>query len=140
MKCLNCLNFVTAHTFLTGWYLFTFFTVVPFWCTPLVILDFCFIFFASNTVIWSSLVGTHRSKLEVEDFIFHVVVFPRETWKLGFKNLRKKFWRFLSFWPDPNQLETKLNKNATQAFCFGLKFWPQLKINETPNFSQTSSL
>ena len=27
-----------------------------------------------------------------------------------------------------------------KGFCFGLKFWPQLKINETPNFSQTSSL
>ena len=24
-------------------------------------------------------------------------------------------------------------------FCFGLKFWPQLEINETPNFSQTNS-
>ena len=31
MKCLNCLNFVTAHAFLTGWYLFTFFS-----CTILV--------------------------------------------------------------------------------------------------------
>ena len=57
MKCLNCLNFVTAHTFLTGWHLFTFFTAGPFSCTPLVILDFCFILVASNTVIWASLVG-----------------------------------------------------------------------------------
>ena len=38
-----------------------------------------------------------------------------------------------------NQLEIKLNKNATQAFCFGLKFWPQLEINETSNFSQTNT-
>ena len=37
-----------------------------------------------------------------------------------------------------NQLEVKLNKNVTQA-CFGLKFWPQLEINETSNFSQTTS-
>ena len=88
MKCLNCLNFVTAHAFLTGWYLFTFFTVAPFCCTPSVILDFCFILLASNTVIWASLVGTHRSKLEVEDFIFHVVVFSRET----FQTLA---WKFL---------------------------------------------
>ena len=38
-----------------------------------------------------------------------------------------------------NQLEIKLNKNVAQAFCFGLKFWPQLEINETSNFSQTNS-
>ena len=41
-----------------------------------------------------------------------------------------------------NQLEIKLNKNPTQAFCFGLKFWPQLEINKTfsqTNFSQTNS-
>ena len=76
------------NTFLTGWYLFTFFTVAPFWCTPLVTLDFCFILLTSNTVIWASLVGTHRSKLEVEDFIFHVVVFSRET----FQTLA---WKFL---------------------------------------------
>ena len=88
MKCINCLNFVTAHAFLTGWYLFTFFTVAPFWCTPSVILDFCFILLASNTAIWASLVGTHRSKLEVEDFIFHAVVFSRET----FQTLA---WKFL---------------------------------------------
>ena len=77
MKCLNCLNFVTAHAFLTGWYLFTFFTVGPFLCTPSVIRDFCFI-----------LVGAHKSKLKVEDFIFHVAVFSRET----FQTLA---WKFL---------------------------------------------
>ena len=48
----------------------------------------CFILLASNTVIWASLVGAHRSKLEVEDFIFHVVVFSRET----FQTLA---WKFL---------------------------------------------
>ena len=48
-------------------------------------------------------------------------------------------WYALDFY-QANQLEIKLNKNATQAFCFGLKFWPQLEINETLNFSQTSSL
>ena len=38
-------------------------------------------------------------------------------------------------------INLKLNKiKMAQAFCFGLKFWSQLKINETPNFSQTSSL
>ena len=88
MKCLNCLNFVTAHAFLTGWYLFTFFTAAPFWCTPSVILDFCFILLASNTVIWASLVGAHRPKLEIKDFIFHAVVFSRET----FQTLP---WKFL---------------------------------------------
>ena len=76
MKCLNYLNFVT-NAFLTGWYFFTFFPVVPFWHTPLVILDFCFILLATNTAIWTNLVGAHRSKLEVEDFIFHVVVFSK---------------------------------------------------------------
>ena len=88
IKCINCLNFVTTHAFLTGWYLFTFFTVAPFWCTPSVILDFCFILLATNTAIWANLVGAHRSKLEVEDFIFHVVVFSRET----FQTLA---WKFL---------------------------------------------
>ena len=87
MKWLNCLNFVTAHAFLTDWHLFTFFTVAPFWYTPLVTLDFCFILLASNTAIWASLVRTHRSRMEVKDFIFHVVVSSRETfqtlaWKL----------------------------------------------------------
>ena len=76
MKCFNYLNFVT-NAFLTGWYLFTFFPVVPFWHTPSVILDFCFILLATNTAIWTNLVGAHRSKLEVEDFIFHVVVFSK---------------------------------------------------------------
>ena len=80
MKCLNCLNFMTAHAFLTGWYLFTFFTIAPFCCTPSVILDSYFILLASNTVIWASLFGAHRCKLEVEHFIFHVVVFSR--WSL----------------------------------------------------------
>ena len=87
IKCLNCLNFVTADEFLTGWYLFTFFTAAPFWCTPSVILDFCLILLISNTGTWVSLVGTHRSKLEVEDFIFHVVVFFRER----FQTLARKF-------------------------------------------------
>ena len=82
MKCLNYLNFVT-HTFLTGWYLFIFFPVAPFWCTPSVILDLCFVLLTTNTAIWANLVGAHRSKLEVKHFIFHVVVFSRETlaWK-----------------------------------------------------------
>ena len=37
MKCLNCRDFVTAHAFLTGWHLFTFFTVAPFLCIEAVI-------------------------------------------------------------------------------------------------------
>ena len=49
MKCLNCQNFVTAHAFLTGWHLFTYFTVGPFLCTPSALLDFCFILVTSNT-------------------------------------------------------------------------------------------
>ena len=64
MKCLNC---QTEQAFLTGWHLFTFFTVAPFLCTPSIILDFCSILVASNTVIWASLFGAHRSKLEVKD-------------------------------------------------------------------------
>ena len=83
-----CLNLVTPHTFLTGWHLFTFFTVAPFLCTPSVILDFCFILVASKTVIWASLFGAHRFKLEAEDFIFHVAVFSKET----FQTLT---WKFL---------------------------------------------
>ena len=88
MKCLNCRDFVTAHSFLTGWHLFTFFTVAPFLCAPSVIQDFCFILVAFNTEIWASLFGVHRFKLEAEDFIFPVVVFSRET----FQTLA---WKFL---------------------------------------------
>ena len=71
---------MAAHAFLTGWHLFTFFTVASSLFTPLVILDFCFTLVACNTVIWASLFGAHRFKLEVEDFIFHVV-FSRETFQ-----------------------------------------------------------
>ena len=97
MKCLKCRNFVTAHAFFTGWHLFTFFTVVPFLCTSSVILGFCFILVASNTVIWTSLFGAHRFKLKVQDFIFHIVVFSRETfqtlvWKFLFCIQQKVFW------------------------------------------------
>ena len=76
MRCLNYLNFVT-NAFLNRWYLFTFFPVAPFWRTPSFKLDFYFILLATNTAIWKNLVGAHWSKLEVQDFIFHVVVFSK---------------------------------------------------------------
>ena len=71
-------------------------------CTPSVILDFCFILVTSNTVIWASLFGAHRFKLEVEDFIFHIIVFSRET----FQTLALKFLlcipqNFLGFYVFP---------------------------------------
>ena len=118
MECLNCRNFVTAQAFLTGWYLSTFFTVAPFLCTPSVILDFCFILVASNTVIWASLVGAHRSKLEVEDFIFHVVVFSRET----FQTLA---WKFL------------LCMNLKES---GLKRYNHYKVLNTHSINSMQSL
>ena len=37
-----------------------------------------------------------------------------------------------------SQLEIKLNRNTAQTICFGLKFWPQLEINETSIFFQTN--
>ena len=46
---------------------------------------------------------------------------------------RSHSWYALDFY-QASQLEIRLNKNTTQAFCFGLKFWPQLEINETPTF------
>ena len=132
MKCHNCRNFMTAHAFLTGWYLFTFFTATLFLCTPSVKLDFCFILVASNTVIWVSLLGAHRFKLEVEDFIFHVVVFSRET----FQTLA---WKFLLCVPQkvfgvyifPNfvlvqyivvQKLVKANPRRLNTFCLFLLF------------------
>ena len=132
MKCLNCLNFVAAHAFLTGWYLFTFFTVAPFWCTTSVILDFCFILLTFNTVIWASLVGTHRSRLEVEDFIFHVVAFSRET----FQTLPWKFLvcvpqnvfevyifpNFVLVWYIVDQKIVKANPRRLNTFCLYLLF------------------
>ena len=45
-----------------------------------------------HCVIWASLVGAHRPKLEVEDFIFHAAVFSRET----FQTLA---WKFLLYVP-----------------------------------------
>ena len=51
---------------------------------------------------------------------------------------RSHSWYARDFY-QANQLKIKLNKNATQAFCSGLKFWLQLEINETSNFSQTNS-
>ena len=128
MKCLNYLNVVT-HAFLTGCYLFTFFPVAPSWCTPSVILDFCFILLATNTAIWANLVGGHKSKLEVEDSIFHVAVFSRET----FQTLA---WKFLLCVPQkvfgvyifPNfvlivvQKLVKANPRCLNTFCLFLLF------------------
>ena len=68
--------------------MFLHFSVAPFWYTPSVILDFCFILLISNTVICASLVAAHWSKLEVKDFIFHVLVSSKET----FQTLT---WKFL---------------------------------------------
>ena len=45
-----------------------------FQCTQSVILDFCFILVASNTVIWPSLFGLHKFKLKAEGFTLHVTV------------------------------------------------------------------
>ena len=127
MKCLNCLKFVTAHAFLTGWHLFTFFTVGPFLCTPSVILNFCFILVTSNTVIWVSLVGAHRSQLEVEDFIFHVVVFSRETFQtLAYKFLVCVLQNVFKAYIFPNfviaqyivvQKLVKVNPRRLNTFC-----------------------
>ena len=128
MKCFNCLNFVTARTFLTGWHLFRFFTVGPFLCTPSVILDFCFVLVASSTVIWACLVGAHRCKLEVEDFIFHVAVFSRETFQtLAWKFLLCVLQKVVGVYIFPNfvlvqlivvQKLVKTNPRRLNKFCF----------------------
>ena len=87
MKCLNCLSFVTAHVILNWLISLHSFSQLhhsgvlqrSYWISA---SSFCFIFLlASNTVIWASLVGACRSKLEVEDFLFHVVVFSRKTFQ-----------------------------------------------------------
>ena len=124
MKCLNCQNFVTAHACLTGRYLVTFFTVLhrSYWISA----SSC----SLPTLICASLVGTHRSKLqlEVEDFIFHVV-FSRET----FQTLA---WKFLLCVPQkvfgvyifPNfvlivvQKLVKANPRCLNTFCLFLLF------------------
>ena len=41
---------------------------------------------------------------------------------------RSHSWYAWDFY-QANQLEIKLNKNMTHAFCVGLKFWSQLEIN-----------
>ena len=70
-------------------------------CIPSFILDFCFILVASNTVIWACLFGAHRFKLEVENFIFHVVVFFRKTFQVWHGNscfvLHKKILGLIFF-------------------------------------------
>ena len=50
---------------------------------------------------------------------------------------RSHSWYAWDFY-QANQLEIKLNKNSTQAFCFGLKLCLQLAMNETSNFSLTN--
>ena len=130
MKCLNCMNFVTAHAFWTGWHLFTFFTVGPFLCTLSAILDFCLILVDSNTVIWISLVGAHRSKLEIEDFIFHVAVFSRESfqtlaWKFLLCVPQKVFWvyifpNFVLVWYRVVQKLVKTYPRRVYTFCLFL--------------------
>ena len=42
---------------------------------------------------------------------------------------RSNSWYAWNFY-QANQLEIKLNKNSTQAFGFGLKFWPCLTRNQ----------
>ena len=87
MKCLICRNFVTVHAFLTGWHLFTFFTVATFLCTPSVILDFCFILVASNTVIWASLFDAHRFKHWKSRILFSMLQYsPEKLSKLWDEN------------------------------------------------------
>ena len=106
MRCSRVVNFMIAHAFLTGWHLFTFFTVAPFLCTPSVILNFCFILVTSNTVIWASLFGAQRFKLEVEDFVFHVVVFSRETYQTHFAR-SNSYAKFVPFEFRNNRLSIK---------------------------------
>ena len=42
---------------------------------------------------------------------------------------RSNSWYVWDFY-QANQLKIRLNKNLTQAFCFGLKFWPCLTGNQ----------
>ena len=83
MKCLNCRNFVTAHVFLTGWQLFIFFTVVPFWFAPLVILDFCFILLQYSPEKLSKLWhgnSCYAFRKKMLGFIFFLVLFSCSTY------------------------------------------------------------
>ena len=130
MKCLNCRNFVTAHAFLTGWHLFIFFAVAPFFCTPSVILGFCFVLVTSNNEIWVNLLGTHMFKLDVEDFIFHVAVFSRESfqtlaWKFLLCVPQKVFWvyifpNFVLVWYRVVQKLVKTYPRRVYTFCLFL--------------------
>ena len=127
MNCRNCRNFVTAHAFLTGWHLFSFFIFAPILCTASVILDFCFILVTSSTVIQASLFGAHRFILEVEDFIFHVVVFSRETFQtLAYKFLVCVLQNVFKAYIFPNfviaqyivvQKLVKVNPRRLNTFC-----------------------
>ena len=74
-------EFCDSTDILTGQNLFTFFNVAPFLCTQSVVLNLHWI---SYTVIWARvcLLGAHRFRLKAKDFIFHVVVFSRETFQI----------------------------------------------------------
>ena len=105
MKCLTCRNFVTAHAFLTGWHLFTFFTVAPFlctMCTPSVILDLYYILVASNNVIWAILFRARRFSGFQSRISFSMLPHcPEKLSKFWHENscfvFRKKFLGFIFF-------------------------------------------
>ena len=51
---------------------------------------------------------------------------------------RSHSWYAWDFY-QANQLEIKLHKKSTQAFCFGQKLWPLLEISEISISFQTNS-
>ena len=124
----------SAHAFFHSRYLFTFFTVEPFWCiysighTGFLLHLTCF---QCNTVIWASLVRKHRPKLEV-DFIFHVVFSSIETFQtLAWKFLLWVLQKIFGVYIFPNfvlvqytviQKLVKANPRRLNIFCLFLLF------------------
>ena len=126
MKCLNCRNFVTAYAFLTGWHLFTFFTVAPFLCIEAVVQKCsvkrcsqntsggcCYVYFIGHTGFLLHLSGFQHCNLG-EFFLAHTgsdqksrILFsmlqysPEKLSKLQHENscfaFRKKFSGFIFF-------------------------------------------
>ena len=70
-----------THSKLVGsWHHFTFFTSAPFLCTQSVILDFCFILAASNTVNLASLFGAHRFKQILFSMLYYSLEKLSKLW------------------------------------------------------------
>ena len=127
---------MTARAILTGWYLFIFFTVATFLSTPTVMLDFCFILVASNTVIWASSFAHTGSNVSHRILFSMFSYSPGKLSKLWHGNscfaFCKKFWGFiffLIFFLCSTQFFKSQLKHTQDAYILFVFFYFQVACN-----------